>query len=752
MTVQRILSVFLFLLFSLSFCFAQIRQDSTIKLGLVLSGGGAKGLAHVGVLKVLEEAGIRPDFITGTSMGSIIGGLYALGYDAQTLDSLVRSQDWDRVLSDRIPLSQVVFEEKLFFENELIEFPFDGFKLKAPGGLIYGQEISKLLNKLTLPYYDVEKFCDLPVPFQCIGADIVKGEAIVLEDGILPEAMRISMAIPTVFTPIKKDSILFVDGGLIHNFPVVEAKDMGADIIIGVYTGRKLADKENLESFSDILLQSVFLLGIQDAELQKSLCNIYIEPELGEYSALDFNEFDSIVHRGETAAQAQLEALEELGVFLSQNQNPPPTKTPEPLEGLYIDTIRVEGNKLVPVTQILGRFGFKPKSYMRIVDIEGGIDDLFGTNYFKRVTYRIQKVNDQNVLKIILVEKAATTLKLALNYDSYLGAGVLFNFTFRNSLLPASRFIFGGKAAVNYRFNIDYLKYLDKTQKFAVNARIHFNRDELPVFQEGIRSQEFRVFDFLIDARVQRRFGENLLVGIGGQREQLSFRPIAGTDLQFQGLNYINHNYYLFASYNSFDRNNFPRSGTRVNGEFKGLSLFNFEIEEPQGSASAQDSIFNRDPYFSLKLNGTTYLAIDEKSQLRISPFLNVLFNSKNAFQEFFLVGAPNEVTRRSIPFYGLDANELIVEGAVGGGLGYEYFLRENLMLSLDANIGWFNLPFGINNQLITDSDLFLTGIGITIGYNSFLGPIRCSFMLPAYSEGGIPRKLRTFLHIGHRF
>lgn len=718
----------------------------------MLSGGGAKGLAHVGVLKVLEDLGIRPDFITGTSMGSIIGGLYALGYDAQTLDSLVRSQDWDRVLSDRIPLNQVIFEEKLFFENELIEFPFDGYKLKTPGGLIYGQEISKLLNKLTLPYYDIEQFCELPIPFQCIGADIVKGEAIVLEDGILPEAMRISMAIPTVFTPIKKDSILFVDGGLIHNFPVVEAKDMGADIIIGVYTGRKLADKENLESFSDILLQSVFLLGIQDAELQKSLCNVYIEPELGEYSALDFNEFDSIIHRGEIAAKAQLEALEELVVSLSRNQNPPLTKTPEPIEGLYVDTIMVEGNELVPLSQILGRFILKPKSYMRIVDIEGGIDDLFGTNYFKRVTYRIQRVDDQNILKIILVEKSPGTLRLALNYDSYLGAGVLFNFTFRNLLMPASRFILGGKAAVNYRFNIDFLKYLDKTQKFAVNTRIHFNRDELPVFQEGIRGQEFRLSDFLIDTRVQQRFGRNLLVGIGGQKEQLSFRPIAGTDLQFRALNYINNNYYLFASYDSFDRNNFPRSGTRLYGEFKGLHLSNLETEGLQGGANAQDSLFNADPYFSLKLNGTTYLAIDEKSQLRISPFLSILFNSKNAFQEFFLVGAPNEVTRRSIPFYGLDANELIVEGAFGGGVGYEYFLRENLMFSLNANIGWFNFPFGVNNKLITEADLFLTGIGVTIGYNSFLGPIRCSFTVPSHSEGGIPSKLRTFLHIGHRF
>lgn len=745
-----------FLLFYLSVnigLVGQAENSEGVKVGLALSGGGAKGLAHVGVLKVLEEAGIRPDYITGTSMGSVIGGLYAMGYDVATLDSLVRAQDWDRVMSDRIPLDEVVMEEKIYFENELIEFPFDGIRIKAPSGLIYGQEISKLLNKLTLPAYEIEKFEELPVPFQCIGSDIVKGEALILNEGVLPEAMRISMAIPTVFTPIKQDSILFVDGGLIHNFPVKEVKDMGADIIIGVYTGRKLADEENLESFSDILLQSVFLLGIQDAELQQELCDVYIEPELGAYSALDFNEYDSIIHKGEKAARVQFERLKELGQFLKQYQKPANRKTPKAVDSLFVDQIEVEGNRLVPTSQIRGRFGLEPGHYHRVDEIEAGIDALFGTNYFKRVTYRIRKRAGENILRLRLIEKAATNLRLALNYDSYLEAGILFNLSFRNSLLPASRFIFGAKIAVNYRLNMDYLKYLDDRQETAVKLNVHFNRDEIPIYQDGIQSQEFRVFDFLMDLRAQRRVGDNFLTGIGIQREQLSFRPQAGTNLEFENLNYTNHNVYAFATYNSLDRNNFPRAGTQVDLVFKGINHFDSRVKSFQSTNPVDaDSLFNKETYFSLRFQMKSYLPTGERSQFRVSPFLGVLFNSKNAFEDFFLVGSPSEVSRRSVPFYGLDANELVAESMVGGNIGFEYFVRDNLMVSLDASVGWFSLPLGFRSTILPVPDLFLAGTGLTFGYDSFLGPIRFSFMLPAYTEGGIPGKLRTFLHIGHRF
>ena len=309
------------------------------KVGLVLSGGAAKGMAHVGVLKVLEEVGIQPDIITGTSMGSIIGGLYAIGYRADTLEKLLLGLDWDRALSDRIDLQSVLFEEKNFFENQILQLSIEDGKIQAPSGLIRGQQILSLLTRLSLPAYRIEDFRQLPIPFRCVVADVISAEHLTLDRGCLPEAMRASMSIPSVFTPIKRDGALFIDGGLIRNFPVEEAKEWGADIIIGVYTGRLKAEPEELNSFSNILMQAGFLLSIRDAEAQLPLVDIYIEPDLRGYESQDFKKADSIIVRGEQAARLQFDRLKALADSLralGPSPNPPSLSA---IDSLCIDHI-----------------------------------------------------------------------------------------------------------------------------------------------------------------------------------------------------------------------------------------------------------------------------------------------------------------------------------------------------------------------------------------------------------------------------
>jgi NTE family protein len=194
------------------------------KVGLVLSGGAAKGMAHVGVLKVLEEVGIEPDIITSTSMGSVIGGLYAIGYRADSMETLLLQQDWEQVLSDRMELENVILEEKDYFENQLFEIGYKNGQFIPPSGLIYGQQVDNLLSRLAIPAYRTEDFRDFPIPFRCVAADIVEGQPVVLDSGDLAGAMRASMAIPTAFTPVEREGQILIDGGLIRNFPVEEAK------------------------------------------------------------------------------------------------------------------------------------------------------------------------------------------------------------------------------------------------------------------------------------------------------------------------------------------------------------------------------------------------------------------------------------------------------------------------------------------------------------------------------------------------
>ncbi|PLX24037.1 MAG: hypothetical protein C0599_03100 [Salinivirgaceae bacterium] len=241
--------LFLLTLFSAYGLLAQNLKDTIQrpKVGLVLSGGGAKGMAHVGFLKVLEEAGIRPDYITGTSMGSIVGGLYAIGYNAYEIEAMLQSQNWNDVLSNDMQLSDISINEKDQYGKYIAELPIQGREISLPKGLIFGQHVMELLNYFTLPAYDIHDFDSLPIPFKCIGADITNADIVELDTGSLAMAMRASMSIPTAFTPVMWGDKLLVDGGLSRNFPVQEVREMGADIVIGVYTGGVLKDKDELK-------------------------------------------------------------------------------------------------------------------------------------------------------------------------------------------------------------------------------------------------------------------------------------------------------------------------------------------------------------------------------------------------------------------------------------------------------------------------------------------------------------------------
>ncbi len=211
--------------------FAQSGNRQRPKLGLALSGGGAKGIAHIGVLKVLEEAGLVPDYIAGTSMGSLVGALYAIGYTTEEMTGIITNMDWNVILANKVSFDKVTFEEKKYYGRYIAEFPYKKGKINLPKGVIEGQELSMLLSRLTRAVHGINDFHDFPIPFECIGADITTGESIVLDHGSLPQAMRASMAIPSIFTPVEIGDHYLVDGGLLRNFPVQNVIDMGADIV-----------------------------------------------------------------------------------------------------------------------------------------------------------------------------------------------------------------------------------------------------------------------------------------------------------------------------------------------------------------------------------------------------------------------------------------------------------------------------------------------------------------------------------------
>lgn len=290
-------------------------QNHRKKVGVVLSGGGAKGVAHIKALKVIEEAGIPIDYIVGTSMGSIVGGLYAIGYTPEQLDSMVRKQDWTFLLSDRIKRSEMSLTQRERSSKHLISVPFTKNPKEAvSGGFIKGQNLANLFSELTVGYHDSIDFNKLPIPFACVSANVVNGDQIVFHNGVLSTAMRASMAIPGIFTPVRKDSMVLVDGGIINNYPADVAKAMGADIIIGVDVQNALKGADKLNSAPDILGQIVDLTCQSNHEKNVKLTDTYIRVNVDGYSSASFSPaaIDSLMQRGEQAARSQWASLIDL--------------------------------------------------------------------------------------------------------------------------------------------------------------------------------------------------------------------------------------------------------------------------------------------------------------------------------------------------------------------------------------------------------------------------------------------------------
>ena len=277
-------------------------QKTPPKVGLVLSGGGAKGFAHIGVLKEIEKAGIKIDYIGGTSMGAIVGGLYAAGYSAFQIEKMVKEIDFLSLLQDKLPRNALPFFEKEFGEKYAITLPVKNNKIGLPRGVSKGQNVLKLLTYLLSPVDSIKDFSQLPIPFFCIGTDVEIGEQVIFEKGSLPLALRASGSFPTFLNPVEVDGKLIIDGGVVNNFPAEYMKSKDVDFIIGVDVQGKLIKKEKLSSLVSILNQIISFQTYGKSNAQKKHVDIYIKPQIYDFNAADFAKKEEILKKGDEIA------------------------------------------------------------------------------------------------------------------------------------------------------------------------------------------------------------------------------------------------------------------------------------------------------------------------------------------------------------------------------------------------------------------------------------------------------------------
>lgn len=390
-----LLAVIFFLLFPNN----NFARKSNPKIGLVLSGGGARGFAHIGTLKLIDSLQIPIDYIVGTSMGGIIGGLYASGYTGNEIEKYALSINWMEILQNKPPRSELPYLEKKDDGAFPVELGLDGLTPVIPNGLISGQMISLLLSDLTSAVGSIRDFDNLPIPFRCVAIDLVTGNVVVLKNGSLSKAIRSTMSIPTIFSPVEWGDSLLIDGGMLNNFPADVLKEMGADIIIGVNVGSQLALKEDLKSLVDILQQTMILTDLQKQRENYELCNLIIKPELDGFSTTDFesDKVRSIVQIGiKVAAENKKELLELKKKYVYDPFQK--EKNGEIVSEIQIvSSIILSGETSYTLEYLYELVGHSPNDTLDQIKLKDKISEMKTSGLFKEVKYEIQRLNKNYV-------------------------------------------------------------------------------------------------------------------------------------------------------------------------------------------------------------------------------------------------------------------------------------------------------------------------------------------------------------------
>jgi len=687
------------------------------KIGLVLSGGGAKGMAHIGALKVLEEAGVKPDYITGTSMGSIVGGLYAIGYTPAEIEEIVTSQDWTDLLTDKISRVNVAMDEKDHMEQYALSFPLVNNKVKLPSGLVSGHNVTNLLSSLTWQVHSIENFDEFPIPFRCIATDLETGKAVVLKDGYLPDAIRASMSIPSMFNPIEIDNQLLVDGGLVRNLPAQDVIEMGADIIIAVDVGTQLAIKKELDSFVAVMNQVINLHGAYSTLDQRKLCDIIIDPKLDEYSIMSFTEVDSIIQRGEDAARIKLPELIELAKTqrsYTRVKNKTILKEEDPI---YISKIYIQGLRNVSRKLVKGKLQLKKNRWISQKKIAKAIDRVYGSQYFERVTFKLEPNKGAYNLYIRVVEKDVNSFGFGIHYDDEFKSAVHFNFNYRNLLAEGSTSAIDLKLSENPYYGASYFFHTGWKPGLGLGIKGFYQTIDLPVYNESADANlaQLKIYNYVADFKLQTILSNYLVWGGGIQRQHYKvFDEVILFDEEYKY--YVGLlGAYAFIKLDNLDRKIYPNSGSKIYGEFMWYSdTGRFEKEE------------TFDDFTRIMIKSKKYFSLFKKLNLKNEVVFGSAVTNIDLPSSNFFLGGNNSPMPEMIPFAGKKVFEEMNSNVFVYSIQLRYKLYINVYAAVIANAG--NITSEFKNLLQLDNYFYgsafkmaaITPIGpLEIQYNS---------------------------------
>lgn len=717
------------LLFSVHL-FANNKQNKTthtpIKIGYVFSGGGAKGLAHIGVLKVLEELNISPDYITGTSMGSIVGGLYAAGYSAEQLDSIVSTIDWATILSDSYKESRINILERKNYNADFFHLQFNkGEKPSLPAGLIYGHAISTKFSQLTDHVASVRDFDQLSVPFRCMATDLVSAKAVPLNNMPLAKAMRSSMAIPSIFAPVKHDSLLLVDGGVINNFPVEECRKLGASIIIGVNAGfTKSAKPKEYKTITSVLMRAASFMGDESTFEQRKGVDYFIQPDLTTYGVESFGSAKAIIAQGEAAARQpeiynKLKALAQklhASNYVSSRKHI--NKTPN----YQFNKIEIQNTHSCK-SSFLKNISHLSDSSVNMTNVHTAVTSMYSTNQFNKVTYKIDRDADDYNLLIIPEEKKKGQLSGSLNYSRY-KAGMVLQNHFRNWLTPASSLQLRLLISENPRFLAYFRKYSGKNHNINYILSTYFESQQIPNFT-NLNDKDISI-GYLRQVQIKTNAGvlispfQNTSLSITASYNHNIISLRGGID-QIYNFDRLSANSWLAEgefTYNNQDNRYFPSKG--VNFQFNVSHSLYSKIDFP----SNQDQQTDITRYNTPKLESQLNIALPLTRRISVIAATRAGYHDdKNLFiNDFYVGGYMFNQRLNQVNFAGITPNRYSTNRFLKLTAAIQFRLFSVLYFKPEVDHGRFNISYTQGSEKIPGT---LTSYGASLGFKSLIGPIQ---------------------------
>ncbi len=708
----------------------QNEDQKPVKIGLALSGGGAKGFAHIGVLKVLEKAGIVVDVVSGTSMGAVIGGLYSIGYTPAQLEDIALNNDWNELFNESPSRRFQSMIQKVQNNRLILSVPYRNGNIGLPRGLIDGQKIGLLLNQLTLSYHNVVDFRDLPIPFACVATNLNTGEGVRLESGYLPEAIRASIAIPSIFQPVTIDSTIYIDGGIARNIPASDARALGANFVISSDVGEPIEPADSLHTFVDVLIQSVGFGRKKSDKEQIRETDLLIQPDISNYSTFDFDKAAELIEIGEEAARKMLSRLQALGDSRSKSTK---KSFSEVQDSIVISKINIEGANDYLRKSLKTSLTIKESESLSVRKLSEEMEKIYSSGHIDSLSYRVSPDPHASgsILTIRISAAKSNTIGFGARYDSQYKASLLFNGSFNKIFTEGDALVTDLRLGEQLQLRTSYALPYTLYPESGLNVQAQAIRTTVDIFQENKIISSINVESITLDVQTGVELFRNVAIATGIHTEVYNINQAIGEVFLFDNVDgLLTTQFFLYGD--SFDRAYFPSKGNKL--------LIRSEFSDTRWGSGLTFAQHIGNWEFRLPLTPDVSL-LSRLTAGRTFAGEQVL----PLHYQFYSGGAiPISIfAERQYPLLGYEVQELRGDNLRAVETGVQFQIRKNAFLQLKWNAASVSDDW---EWAIASSD-FKSGIGVSAGGKTLIGPIELTVMTQDF---GGPYALR--INVGHTF